>query len=93
MVRGVGPSLSAADVAEPLRNPALAVRDRNGEVVAVNDDWRESQASEIEASALAPASDAEAASILSVGPGAYTTVLQDNGGTSGVGVLEVYRLQ
>ncbi len=93
MVRGVGPSLSAAHVAEPLRNPALAVRNGNGEVVAVNDDWRESQATEIEASALAPASDVEAASILAVGPGAYTTVLQDNGGSVGVGVLEVYKIK
>ena len=65
----------------------------DGEIVAANDDWRESQASEIEATALAPALDAEAASILSVAPGAYTTVLQDNAGTSGVGVLELYRLQ
>ena len=92
MVRGVGPSLSTANVAEPLRNPALTVRNGNGEAVAVNDDWREWQAGEIEASALAPASDVEAASILSVVPGAYTTVLQDNSGAVGVGVLEVYKL-
>ncbi len=92
MVRGVGPSLAGAAIAEPLANPALAVRDSNGELVAANDDWRAAQASEIEATALAPTSDAEAASILSLAPGAYTTSLQDHGGDVGVGVLELYRL-
>lgn len=92
MVRGVGPSLADAAIAEPLANPALAVRDSNGELVAANDDWRADQATEIEATALAPSADAEAASILSLAPGAYTTTLQDNGGAVGVGVLEVYRL-
>jgi uncharacterized protein GlcG (DUF336 family) len=92
MVRGVGPSLTDAAIAQPLANPRLAVRDNHGELVAANDDWREAQASEIEASALAPTSDVEAASILSLAPGAYTTTLQGNGSDVGVGVLEVYRL-
>jgi hypothetical protein len=92
MVRGVGPSLAAAAVTEPLANPALTVRDSNGELIAANDDWRAAQAGEIEATALAPTLDAEAASILSVVPGAYTTMLQGGSGDSGVGVLELYRL-
>lgn len=92
MVRGVGPSLAAAAIAQPLTNPSLAVRDHNGELVAANDDWRDAQAEEIEASTLAPGADAEAASILSLAPGAYTTTLQGDGSDTGVGVLEVYRL-
>ena len=92
VVRGLGPTLTDLAVANALSNPALELHDVQGALIDTNDDWKDSQQAEIEASGLAPAHDEESA-ILEVLPGgAYTAILRDSNGGAGVGLIEVYNL-
>ncbi|CAN5174612.1 hypothetical protein BH20VER2_BH20VER2_00010 [soil metagenome] len=93
VVRGVGPSLTAAAITEPLDDPTLEVRDSQGALVAANDDWRSAQEAEIIASTLAPLHEKEAAVVLQLPPGPYTALLRGSRGGTGIGLLEAYRLQ
>jgi hypothetical protein len=92
MVRAIGPSLASSGITEPLADPRLEIRNSNGALLAENNDWRDSQEAEILSSSLAPSDDREAATMISLGSGAYTAILQGNGGTSGVGLLEFFKL-
>ena len=92
IVRALGPSLSARGVTGALQNPTLELVDSAGAVLASNDNWRSDQATEISASGLAPSNDAEAAIIRSLAPGNYTAVMRGASDSTGVGLVEVYRL-
>jgi glucose/arabinose dehydrogenase len=92
IVRGIGPSLAAKGVAGALQNPTLELVNANGATIGSNDNWRSDQQAEISASGLAPSDDAEAAIIRTLAPGGYTAIVRGAGNTSGVGLVEVYRL-
>ncbi|MGZ5022251.1 MAG: hypothetical protein ACXWFY_07405, partial [Chthoniobacterales bacterium] len=66
--------------------------DSSGATIASNDNWKSSQQAEITASGLAPTDDAESAIIRTLSPGSYTAIVRGAGNTSGVGLVEVYRL-
>ncbi|HEX8280677.1 MAG TPA: hypothetical protein VF551_04830 [Chthoniobacterales bacterium] len=93
IARGRGPSLDAFGIADPLADPTLALHDRNGTLVASNDNWRTTQEAEIMATGLAPTRNAEAAIVAPLGPGPYTAILRGAGGTTGVALLEVFGLE
>jgi hypothetical protein len=89
-IRGIGPSLRAAGVINPLLDPVLELFDGNGTAINFNDDWKANQAA-IEATGLQPTNDAESAILVSnLKPGGYTAILRGKNGGIGVGVLEVY---
>ena len=94
VVRGLGPSLTEAGVVDPLSNPTLELRDRNGSLLRANDDWQDdrSQADALIAAGLAPTKQLEAGIVATLPPGLYTALLAglDNG--TGVGLVEVYDL-
>ncbi len=92
LLRASGPSLSESGIADPLADPFLEIRDSNGELLAVNDNWRETQEADIGASLLAPSDERESATVVSAPPGAYTSILRGAGGATGVALLELYRL-
>ena len=92
VVRAIGPSLASAGVAGPLDDPTLQLRDANGELLLENDNWRDTQESEITASGLAPKDGREAAALATLPAGAYTAVVAGNAGTTGVGLFELYDL-
>jgi hypothetical protein len=92
VARGIGPSLSQAGVADPLQDPTLELRDNNGILLASNDDWKESQQTALESTGLAPQGDAESAILTRLGPGAYTAIVRGKSGSTGVGLVELYRL-
>ncbi len=92
MARGIGPSLSAAGIATALQNPTLELVNASGTRIAFNDDWRSNQEAEISATGLAPTDDAEAAIIATLAPAPYTAIVRGAGDTSGVGLVEFYRL-
>jgi hypothetical protein len=92
LVRALGPSLAANGIAQPLADPRIEIRDSNGTLIAANNDWRDTQASEIQGRSLAPPNELESAAIITAGAGAYTAVLQGNGGVTGVALLEIYKL-
>jgi uncharacterized repeat protein (TIGR01451 family) len=92
VVRGLGPSLTAFGVTNALNNPTLELRDSNGALLIGNNDWQDdpAQASELTAAGLAPTNPLESGIAATLPPGAYTGLLAGQGGTSGVGLIEVY---
>jgi hypothetical protein len=89
LLRALGPLLP---VNENLADPTLELHDSSGGIVAANDNWRDTQQNELIATTIPPNNDYESAIVASVNPGAYTAVLAGKGGTTGVGVVEVYDL-
>ncbi|CAA9224693.1 MAG: hypothetical protein AVDCRST_MAG42-1358 [uncultured Chthoniobacterales bacterium] len=92
MVRALGPSLSGRGIAGALQNPTLELVNSSGTAVGSNDNWRSDQEKEISESGLPPSSDAESAIIRSLTPGQYTGVVRGVGDSTGVALVEVYRL-
>ena len=90
VVRGIGPSLAAFGIPGVLPDPVITLHDAHGPLIQ-NNDWREN-AEQISATGLAPANDREAAVVVTLAPGNYTAILQDSGGASGVGLIEIYNL-
>jgi acid phosphatase len=87
--RGLGPSIP---VTGRLTDPTLELHDGNGAVIATNDDWQQSQRAEIQMSGLAPSDDREAAIIGNFAPGNYTVILRGKNETTGIGLVEAYKL-
>jgi len=93
VIRALGPSLGSAGLSVPLSDPALMVYDSNGAAIASNDNWHDDvSAPQIEQNGLAPTDDTEAATILQLPAGAYTTIVSGASGATGVGLVEVYDL-
>lgn len=92
LVRGLGPSLIAFGVAGALADPTLELHDGNGALVRSNDNWKETQQSEIEATGLQPSNDVESALFETLAPGAYTAIVAGKNDATGVGLVEVYSL-
>jgi predicted outer membrane repeat protein len=92
MVRGIGPSLGAFGISNPLADPILELHDGNGATVAANDDWGSSpDAVAIRSTAFAPSNAQESTIYQTALPvGAYTVVLQGKNGGTGIGLVEVY---
>ena len=94
VVTGVGPSLAAAGIANPLANPTLSlVRSADGVTLASNDDWNTAaNAAQVQAAGFAPGNPRESAIMMTLPPGAYTTILSGVGGTTGTGIVAVYEV-
>jgi hypothetical protein len=92
LLRGIGPSLAGADIANPLADPVLELHGPGAFVTATNNNWRETQEAEIIATGIPPTNDLESAILVTLDPGAYTAILKGNGGTSGVALVEIYGL-
>ena len=93
VARALGPSLTQSGVSNVLPNPALGIYDSNGALLRFNDDWRQNQEADILATGLAPSNNLEAALIALLRPGNYTAIVSGTGGSSGVGLVEIYNLQ
>jgi hypothetical protein len=93
VVRAIGPSLSDFGVANALEDPVLELHDGSGALLASNDNWKDTQQTELEAASLAPNDDREAAIEVALGPGAYTAIVRGAGDTSGVALVEAYNLE
>ena len=92
VVRALGPSLGQAGVSDFLGDPVLDLRDPNGALVASNDNWADTQQTEIEGSGLAPTDTREAAIYQTLSPGSYTATVTGKNSSLGIGLVEVYRL-
>ena len=92
LVRALGPTLGDSGVPGVLANPTLDLVNSSGTVIRSNDNWKDSQRAEIEATGLAPTHDQESALLQAVAPGAYTAIVRGNGRTTGVGLVEVYNI-
>ena len=92
LVRALGPSLASFGVATPLADPTLSLRDANGNVIASNDNWKDSQQAAIAATGKAPPNDNESAILGLLAPGNYTAIVAGKNGTTGVVLIEFYSL-
>ena len=72
--------------------------DANGGPIATNDNWqtndqtKQSQQSEVETTGLAPFNAFESAIVAVVPAGRLTAIVRGSNGTSGVAILEAYKL-
>ena len=93
LVRGVGPALAGFGVPGALADPKLTVFDANAQAIATavaNGSVSALASATAQAGAFATAP-GDAATIITVNPGAYTVQLAGNSGaTVGVGLIEVY---
>ena len=92
IIRGIGPSLSGFGVPNPLQDPTLELRDKDGTLLLSNNDWQDDsvQATEITAAGLAPSNPKESAMAAILPPGPYTAILAGFNDGTGVGLVEVY---
>jgi hypothetical protein len=77
---------------EKLMNPTLELRDFQGTLVGLNDNWRDSQQAAITATGCAPANANESAIIVTLRPGPYTAIVRGVSGATGLALIEVYSL-
>jgi hypothetical protein len=89
LIRAIGPSLPLADT---LADPLLELHDADGSILAMNDNWRDTQEAEIQATGIPPTNDAEAAIISTLAPGNYTAIVRGVGDTTGLALVEAYAL-
>jgi hypothetical protein len=92
VVRGLGPSLTAAGVPNAMPDPTLELRDGNGALLIANNDWQDNpaQAAELTAAGLAPTNNLESGIAATLPPGLYTALLAGLNNGTGVGLVEVY---
>ena len=92
VIRGIGPSLSAAGVPGALSDPTLELRNHAGALISMNDNWRDTQQAAIINTGIPPNDDRESAIVRSLSPGAYTVIERGKTDATGVGLVELYDL-
>ncbi|HEY1110984.1 MAG TPA: hypothetical protein VGE76_20180, partial [Opitutaceae bacterium] len=99
LIRGIGPALTGFGVEGALANPTLRVLDHEGRVLATNDDWGSAsttneimQAAARSGAFALPTDSRDAAVLIELTAGSYTAQLSGVGGTTGVGLVEVYEV-
>jgi hypothetical protein len=90
LVRAMGPSLSASGVNPVLADPQIKLFD-GATLLRQNNDWQSAaNASDITATTIAPGNAKEAAILMRLEPGSYTTVVDGADGGTGIALVEVY---
>ena len=95
LFRALGPSVqvNGAPVTGALQDPTLELHDGNGALLLSNDNWKDApNATEIQATGLAPSDDRESAILMTLTPGNYTTIMRGVNRTTGIGLAEAYKL-
>ena len=92
VLRGLGPRLGQPpyNIAGVLADPTLQLFDGSQHPLWFNDNWKDTQQAQIQATGLAPSNDSESAILQVLQPGKYTAILAGKNGTTGVGLVEVY---
>ncbi|MGI8957121.1 MAG: hypothetical protein ACR2II_09445 [Chthoniobacterales bacterium] len=91
LVRGLGPSFNGV-LPDALQNPTLVLADSSGNVIGSNDNWKETQETQIAATGLAPSDDLESAILATLAPGSYVVIERGKNATTGTGLNEIYDL-
>ncbi len=92
IVRALGQSLSAFGVNGVLPDPTLTIFNSSNRVVAANNNWQDTQRTQITASGYAPGNYFDSAILVTLTPGSYTAVVQGKNGGAGVALVDVYDL-
>ena len=93
VLRAIGPSLGSAGIVNPLQDPVIQLFDVNGALIVQNDNWHDATPTAIKATLLPPTDDREAGIVVSLDPGNYTAIVSGKNGSTGVALVEAYRLQ
>ena len=91
VIRGLGPTLVQFGVANALADPLVTLVDSMGNVVAANNNWKDTQQAAIHTTGLAPPNDLEAAIVITLSNGNYTALVGGFNGATGVGLVEIYK--
>ena len=103
LVRGVGPALTSFGITNALPDPSLTIFNAAGQAVFTNNDWSAPIAGAATAAELATAAtragafalsanSRDAALLVQLDPGAYTAVVSDTSGATGVSLVEVHEV-
>ena len=93
ILRAIGPSLSNSGLTGALQDPQMELYGSTGALLESNDDWQQSvDSGEIISTGLAPADPREAAIVVRLAPGNYTTIISGVNNTTGIGLVESYTL-
>lgn len=92
LIRAIGPELAGSGVFNALQDTTLELRDVNQALIEENDDWKSTNRQAIEASGAPPKDDRESAIVRTLEPGNYTALVRGKDNTTGVGLVEIYRL-
>ena len=92
LVRALGPSLNNSGIHGALPDTTLELHSENGATIASNDNWKDTQQADIEATTIPPLNNLESAIVSSLAPGNYTAIVRGKGDVTGVGLVEVYNL-
>ena len=92
LIRALGPTLTSFGVSPVLADPKLQLF-QNGTVLKENDDWQtNSNAGDIIKTGIPPTNPKEAAVLVRLEPGNYTTVVFGADGGTGIALVEVYEI-
>jgi hypothetical protein len=75
-----------------LADPTLQLFNSNGTSMGLNDNWQDTQKTQIEQTGIPPSNLNEAAIVAGLAPGAYTAIVRGANGAVGNAVVEVYNL-
>jgi hypothetical protein len=89
---GLSPDHKYSIAAHGGGDPTLEIHDNNGNIIAANDNWEDSQGVDIQATGIPPTDSREAAILLRLSPAAYTAVMRGKDNSIGVGLIEAYQL-
>ncbi|PYJ08196.1 MAG: hypothetical protein DMF06_13450 [Verrucomicrobia bacterium] len=92
LLRAIGPSLTNFGVPGVLADPVMELHGPGAFITITNNNWRDTQEAEIQATGIPPTDNLESAILVTLSPGAYTAIVRGNNGTSGVGLIEIYDL-
>lgn len=92
LLRAIGPSLVALGITDALADPTIELRASDGSLIMANDNWRDTQEAEIEATGIPPENDLESAVVVTLPPGSYTAIVRGRNEGTGVALLEIYDL-
>ncbi len=94
LIRALGPTLGQppSNVPDALADPTLDLYDGSGTLITSNDDWKDTQQTEIQATGLPPPNDSESAIAMTMTPGSYTAIVRGKNNGTGNALVEVYGL-
>src|SRR4051812_1160913 len=91
-IRAIGPSLTAAGVNPVLADPQIKLF-QNNTLLRQNNDWQSAaNASDMIAASIPPTNAKEAAILIRLEPGNYTTVVDGADNGTGIALVEVYEI-
>ena len=87
IIRAMGPSLP---LARRLADPTLELHNAQGALIASNENWRNTQQTDLTATGIPPPNNSESAIARVLTPGTYTAIVRGANGSTGLALIEIY---